>query len=575
MKTVRNKMLSKKLVLLFAIVIAVISANNLGANDHLEIRQNFRKIGDLASGLSYAHVHATVKFNRLKSAVHNVLHVIKLRKEKTDSEVEKGYIDTIQPQLEIAKETLENLQDLFFGKNDVRSKRQIFLGLAIALGIFNTGMSIYTSTEILKLHSQLTGLQNDMIDGFQHVAHVLDEEQHVLHQIVKNVNLIKESCRYALDQIQNDQQEIRSLQNIVGLGALISNLNAELAAWGRGLESLSHGQLHPTLVNKMAMRKAFEDIKLQAVKVGLQTLHSDWTSVYKAKLSYFATKKEEIVVIVHIPLVEQAPLEIYEYIPVPISLDGMFVTIEGNRELLATDLQGQYGLEMSKTDILRCQTEDIHHGKLFICPDSNLKQNQIRRSCLGSLFFGHKEVVQNCHHFVHLYEQQSEFMKQISDDAVVLFSKEDLTVRQTCDKKTETLNVSGLTSLNVKPGCKVTTELYTFTSPVVINTQTDFIAKTMKIPKVHFTDGLETQELVHKLKELAKIKNPDNIHLNELKNWIQEEKTKVTIQSIGHSTSAAAILCSIAVIVVFSLLVWRYRKTSKRNKDDSTDANKS
>jgi len=219
MKTVRNKMLSKKLVLLFAIVIAVISANNLGANDHLEIRQNFRKIGDLASGLSYAHVHATVKFNRLKSAVHNVLHVIKLRKEKTDSEVEKGYIDTIQPQLEIAKETLENLQDLFFGKNDVRSKRQIFLGLALALGIFNTGMSIYTSTEILKLHSQLTGLQNDMIDGFQHVAHVLDEEQHVLHQIVKNVNLIKESCRYALDQIQNDQQETRSLQNIPGAQA--------------------------------------------------------------------------------------------------------------------------------------------------------------------------------------------------------------------------------------------------------------------------------------------------------------------------------------------------------------------
>ena len=568
-------MLSKTVILSIAIVIAVISANKDGAQTHIEIKQNFRKIGNLATGLSYAHIHATVKFNRLKSAVNNVLHVIKMRREKTDSEVEKGYIDTIQPQLEIAKETLENLQDLFFGQSDVRSKRQLFLGLAMALGIFNTGMSIYTTTEIIKLHSQITGMQNDMIDGFQHVAHVLDEEQHVLHQMVKNVNIIKESCRYALDQIQNEQQEIRSLQNIIGLGALISNLNAELAAWGRGLESLSHGQLHPTLVNKLAMRRAFEDIKLQAVKVGLQTLHNDWTSIYRAKLSYFATKKDEIVVIVHIPLVEQAPLEIYEYIPVPFSLDGMFVTIEGNRDLLATDLQGQYGLEMSKTDILRCQTEDIHHGKLFICPDSNLKQNQIRRSCLGSLFFGHKEVVQNCHHFVHLYEQQSEFMKQISDDAVVLFSKEDLTVRQTCDKKTETLNVSGLTSLIVKPRCKITTELYTFTSPAVINVETDFIAKTMKIPRVHFTDGLETQELVGKLKELAKIKNPDNIHLNELKNWIQEEKTQVALQSIGHGTSAAAILCCIAVIVVFSLLVWRYRKTSRKNKEDSTDADKS
>ena len=84
MKTVRNKMLSRKLVLSFAIVIAVISANSIGANDHLEIRQNFRKIGNLASGLSYAHVHTTVKFNRLKNAVNNVLHVIKMRREKTE-----------------------------------------------------------------------------------------------------------------------------------------------------------------------------------------------------------------------------------------------------------------------------------------------------------------------------------------------------------------------------------------------------------------------------------------------------------------------------------------------------------
>jgi len=503
MKTVRNKMLSRKLVLSFAIVIAVISAN-----DHLEIRQNFRKVGSLASGLSYAHVHTTVKFNRLKSAVNNVLHVIKMRREKTESEVERGYIDTIQPQLEIAKETLENLQDLFFGQTDVRSKRQLFLGLAMALGIFNTGMSIYTTTEILKLHSQLTGMQNDMIDGFQHVAHVLDEEQHVLHQIVKNVNIIKESCRYALDQIQNEQQEIRSLQNVIGLGALISNLNAELAAWGRGLESLSHGQLHPTLVNKMAMKRAFEDVQLKAARIGLQTLHTDWTSIYRSKLSYFSTKKDEIVIIVHIPLVEQSPLEIYEYLPVPISLEGgMFLTIEGNRDLLATDLLGQYGLEMVKTDLLRCQSEETHHGKLFICPDNNLMQNHIRRSCLGSLFFGHhQEVIQKCHHYVHSYELQTEFVRQISDDTIILFSKEDLTVRQTCKQQTKTLvNITGLTSLTVEPGCKVTTELYTFTSPIVINMESDFVRKTMKIPLVHFTDGYETPELTSRLQELSKI----------------------------------------------------------------------
>ena len=572
-------MLSKTVILSIAIVIAVISANKDGAQTHIEIKQNFRKIGNLATGLSYAHIHATVKFNKLKHAVHSVIKVIKLRHEQSTSEVEKEYIATILPQLQIAEDNLGNIQDLFFGENDMRSKRQIFLGLAMALGIFNTGMSIYNTAEIMKIHSQISGLQTDMIEGFEHVSHILEEEQHVLHQMVHNVNKIKESCRYALDQIRNDQQEIRTLQNIVGLGALVSNFNAELAAWGRGLESLSHGQMHPTLINKAAMKKAFDSVQLQASQIGLQTLHKDWKSIYKTKLSYFSTKKEEIVVILHVPLVEQSPLEIFEYLPVPFNMDKMFVTIEGDNNILATDLLGQHGLEMSSTDLLRCQTEDIHHGKLFICPDTNLLQNQIRRSCLGSIFFGHQqEVVKKCHHFTELYEQQTEFIKQISDDTVILFSKEDLTVRQTCNKITRTLvNVTGLTSITVKPGCKVTTEQYTFTSPIVFNVESDFIAKTMKIPVIHFTEEHESAELTTRLQELRMIKTPGRIHLDTLKNWIQQEKIKTAHQAFGHGTSSAAILCSVAVVVVFLVLYWRYKIISKKTnttKNDDSDNNK-
>ena len=573
-------MFLKTVILNIAILIAVISANEDGAQTHIEVKQNFRKIGNIATGLSYAHIHATVKFGKLKHAVNSVIKVLKIRQEQSTSEVEKGYIATIQPQLQIAKANLDNLQDLFFGENDVRSKRQIFLGLAIALGIFNTGMSIFNTAEIVKIHSQITGLQTDMIEGFEHVAHILNEEQHVLYQIVNNVNLIKETCRYALDQIQNEQEEIRTLQNIVGLGALVSNLNAELAAWGRGLESLSHGQMHPTLINKTAMKKAFDSVQLQASQIGLQTLHKDWKSIYKTKLSYFSTKKEEIVIILHIPLVEQSPLEIFEYLPVPFTMDKMFVTIEGDNNILATDLLGQHGLEMSSTDLLRCQTEDIHHGKLFICPDTNLSQNQIRKSCLGSIFFGHQqEVVKQCHHFIHLFEQQTEFMKQISDDTVVLFSKEDLTVRQTCHKITKTLvNITGLTSITVKPGCKVTTEQYTFTSPTAFKIESDFIVKTMRIPMIHFTDGHESAELTSKLQELMKNKTPERIHLDTLKNWIRQEKTKTAQQAFGHGTSSAAILCSVAVVVVFLILYWRYKKISKKTnptKNDNDDSNKS
>jgi hypothetical protein len=167
-------------------------------------------------------------------------------------------------------------------------------------------------------------------------------------------------------------------------------------------------------------------------------------------------------------------------------------------------------------------------------------------------------------------------VRQIADDTIVLFSKEDLTVRQTCNKITRTIvNVTGLTSLTVKPGCKVTTELYTFNSPIVISMESDFIAKTMKIPIIQFTDGHEVTELASKLRELTKIKTPDRIHLDTLKNWIREENSKIALQSFGHGTSAAAILCCVAVITVFLFLYWRYRRTSKNPKTNLTNNDES
>lgn len=555
-------MLSKQVIIALVILIAAICANDIGANQHIKVQQNFRKLGHLATGLSYGHIHATIKFNKLKHAVHSVLHVLKLRHDQSTSEVEKQFINTLQPQLQIAQDSLDDLHDLFFGDNDARSKRQLFLGLAFALGIFNTGMSIYNTAEIAQLHSQITGLKTDMLEGFRHVTHVLEEDQHVLHQIVNNVNVIKESCRYALDQINNQQDQIRTIQNMIEIGAFVSNLNAELAAWARGLESLSHGTLHPTLVNKSAMKKAFESLQEKGMHIGLKTLHKSWMSVYKNKISYFSTKNEDIIVMVHIPLVEQDPLELLEYLPIPIKLENMFLMIEGSKNIFATDLQGQQGLEMSSTDLLRCQTEDLHHGKLFICPDTNLLQNQVRKTCLGSIYFGHQnEVVKKCNHFVNLHGDQTEFMKQISEDTVILFSKEDLTVRQVCSGVISTIaNLTGLTSLTVTSGCKLVTEEFTFRSPVIIDQQKDFIKKTMKIPSFKLFNGTSAEEIEFQLKKLESIQKPDRIHLDTLKKWIREEKRSNFHQTAGYAVSTITLIIGLIMISAMVFLFLRYKR---------------
>ena len=121
---------------------------------------------------------------------------------------------------------------------------------------------------------------------------------------------------------------------------------------------------------------------------------------------------------------------------------------------------------MSELDLLRCKTEDLAVGKLYVCPNTNLIRNNIRNSCLGSMFFGHtKKMMEKCHIFPSISEE--EFAEQVSEDSVIYFSKVNTTqYRQSCQGKITILpNITGLTTVTVPAGCKLVSEKYTFILP--------------------------------------------------------------------------------------------------------------
>ena len=158
----------------------------------------------------------------------------------------------------------------------------------------------------------------------------------------------------------------------------MNSLDAEIASWGRDLDSLQNRKLHPSLINAKVLKKAFQKITEKARKVGMRLLHQELSSIYKCPVSYISTTD-------HI--------------------------------ILATDFEGRRGLEMSELDLLRCNTENLSVGKLYVCPNTNLIRNNICNSCLGSMFFGHTEkMLEKCHVFPSLPKE--EFAEQISEDSV-------------------------------------------------------------------------------------------------------------------------------------------------------------
>jgi len=557
------------------LILLIMFVASATADDHIELEQNFRHIGTIATGLSYAHIHGTIDFAKLKIAYQSVIHFAAERKKVTQSNSEKAFIDALQPQLDVATGTLEDIENLFFPKGTSQhdiEKRQIFLGITIALGLASSGMSIYNTAEITKLHGALTNVRTDMTDGFRHVAHILKEEDHAVHRLTTNVQVLKKTCRYILEKIENEVDERISMVHMLQLTALINNLNAELFAWGRGLDALSQGRLHPTLINPEKLRIGFQQAVEKAKKFGLRPIHTEMSDIYKNPISYLATKELQIIVIVHIPLIGQEPLNLFEHLAIPTKMDDIFITVEGRKNILASDLQGQQGLELEELDLLRCQTEDRKNGKLFICPNTNLVKNNIRKSCLGALFYGHqKEVMEHCDYYPHTLEGKEEFAKQIAVDRIIYFTRANVTVLEACPTQIRTLaNITGLTTITVAPGCRLMTENYIFKSPIIIDQNSDFIKRKIRIPRISLLPKNETEDIKTHLEALKKLKNPNKVHLAELNQWIQKMDKENTQQAIGFSLHLLTLTLGIFLLCAFVFLYICYRKARKSTSSSSS-----
>ena len=68
-----------QIVKCICIVIMVVSCNSRADKpDHVEVQQNFRHIGYVATSLSWGHIHSTLKFNQLKHAVRGTRNCVRI-----------------------------------------------------------------------------------------------------------------------------------------------------------------------------------------------------------------------------------------------------------------------------------------------------------------------------------------------------------------------------------------------------------------------------------------------------------------------------------------------------------------
>ncbi len=530
------------------------------AQSNVTMSQHFRHIGALATGVSHAHIYGKVDFAKLRESYAGIIEHIRDREAASNSTEERAFIGTLSPQLRVASEALDDIEELFFHQESPGRQKRQFLAAAVAgFSVVNVGVTLYNSVQIQKMAVALSQQQDETEEGFRHVAQALREEDQAVHQLTLNVRDLESQCRGVLKMLEEQSSHVSYLANAVSTLTLVNNLNMELLTWGRGLDFLTNGRLHPALVDPERLRIGYERVLVKAGALGLRPLHREASHLYKSPVSYLATSDRQIMMVVHLALVKKAPLKLYKHLPIPTRTGNIFVTLESEsaKTILATDEFGARGLELSQLDLLRCRSEDRIAGKLFLCPDTNLVAKEVRRTCLGALYFGREQdAARKCLHFAHRLQADEELAQQVAPDELVLSLADNTAVEEACPGEPAAVTVvpPGVTSLRVRPGCKLTTRSYTFTSPAVLDMPSEFVKTTVTIPRPPMLSperASHTEQSLAAL-ELDKAKGPaERTHLAELEAWMAKAKSSSRYRNL-RALAETASLCALGLLIFYT-----------------------
>jgi len=547
-------------VLLFLLVLSLSSESN--TNRQLAIQSNFKKLGKLATGLSYGHLHATLDFSTLKQS-HESFEKFLIEQYRTATTLEeKSFIRTVQGNLAPSGTDLKRIELAFFQDVTHRPKRQALLGLGFGSGLISMGMSIYNTYQISKLYSKF----NNMETGFDHVVHVFEEENHAINTLSNSVNNLKQTCQIVLAAQRAENNEIKFVSHMVLATSLIQTHNAKVSSWARGLEALLHGHLYPTLVNPTKLQHAVQIMLEMADKRGLKPLHQEKSAIFKDPISFVATADLKLIVIIHVPLIDQDPIDLFEHLPIPFELGSLFILIESDRQILATDATGNLGLELTKLDLLHCQTEKSHSGNTFVCPNTNLLRNDIRKSCLGSLFFGQKaQILSKCQQYIRKISEAEDFAIQTGPEKFIIFAKETTSILRVCKNGTKTIqNATGLLTIATSPNCSVVTDHHQFKPQINIDVEEEFLNQPIFLHEENLIGLHNPVDLEHAFSELQKIQEPGRKNLGQLKNWLRETEQANQKTTIGYGISFGSVAISCLIIFLLTYLFCQYKRSVSR-----------
>ena len=283
-----------------------------------------------------------------------------------------------------------------------RSSRSIWGPLAMGLSLFN-------SFDTTRLKEDLT----DVKRRTKEVAHVVTEQADALAENRRHLKELEghvESAVKATDRNQAEGQFSR-------VTAFVNQICINWANWAEDISnSIILRKLNLRTFSVPMLNRAIKEIASKAAQRGFKPVATSAQELFDESLSFVA-KDGKITLMLHVDLVHQELLDVYQLVNTPIALrNGQTAFLRHSKSIIALNEEHTEYVEMSGEEMSLCRKRQ----DLYLC-DQGLVAKNPWLSCLGALFKANAQYVRYLCEFTALTTSK-EILTQIGDRKVLVYS---------------------------------------------------------------------------------------------------------------------------------------------------------
>ena len=98
----------------------------------------------------------------------------------------------------------------------------------------------------------------------------MDAENEAVNKLSTSVMTLKQTCQKVIEISKDNRIHV---DHLFTLSLMVNEHNTKLLEVARGLESLLHGRLDPSLVNTLSLDEIMKSLNEKAAEQGLKLLH--------------------------------------------------------------------------------------------------------------------------------------------------------------------------------------------------------------------------------------------------------------------------------------------------------------